>query len=113
MAGVELGVDIGGTFTDLVLVDGEIGVVATHKILTTPDDPARAVLAGSREVLASAGVEPGDLARVVHATTLITNAVIERRGTATGMLVSAGFKDTWKEREQSYPRGHRMSGHFL
>ena len=94
LAGVELGVDIGGTFTDLVLVDGGIGVVATHKILTTPDDPARAVLAGSREVLASAGIEPGDLARVVHATTLITNAVIERRGTATGMLVSAGFKDT-------------------
>ncbi len=94
MAGVELGVDIGGTFTDLVLVDSEVGVVATHKILTTPDDPARAVLAGSREVLASAGVAPTDLARVVHATTLITNAVIERRGTATGMLVSAGFKDT-------------------
>ncbi len=93
MAGVELGVDIGGTFTDLVLVDGGIGVVATHKFLTTPDDPARAVLAGSREVLASAGVVPGDLARVVHATTLITNAVIERRGTATGMLVSTGFKD--------------------
>ena len=93
MAGVELGVDIGGTLTDLVLVDGGIGVVATHKFLTTPDDPARAVLAGSREVLASAGVVPGDLARVVHATTLITNAVIERRGTATGMLVSTGFKD--------------------
>ena len=93
MAGVELGVDIGGTFTDLVLVDGGIGVVATHKFLTTPDDPARAVLAGSRAVLASAGVVPGDLARVVHATTLITNAVIERRGTATGMLVSTGFKD--------------------
>ena len=93
MAGVELGVDIGGTFTDLVLVDGGIGVVATHKFLTAPDDPARAVLAGSREVLASAGVVPGDLARVVHATTLITNAVIERRGTATGMLVSTGFKD--------------------
>ena len=93
LAGLELGVDIGGTFTDLVLVDGDAVVVGTLKILTTPDDPARAVLAGSREVLARAGAEPRGLTRIVHATTLITNAVIERRGAATGMLVSAGFKD--------------------
>ena len=93
VAGFELGVDIGGTFTNLVLVAGDVGVVATHKILTTPDDPARAVLAGSREVLANAGVESHQLERIVHATTLITNAIHERRGAATGMLVSAGFKD--------------------
>jgi N-methylhydantoinase A len=99
LAGFELGVDIGGTFTDLVLITSggsagsEAGVLATHKILTTQDDPARAVLAGIRELLAQTEVQPGQLDRIVHATTLITNATIERRGAVTGMLVTEGFKD--------------------
>ena len=64
-----LGVDIGGTFTDVVVVDDE-GRATFGKVLTTPGDPADAFLAGALDALARAGVEPGSVARVAHATTL-------------------------------------------
>ncbi len=88
-----MGVDIGGTFTDFALYDESARTVSIHKRLTTPEDPARAVLAGIETLLAEAGVAVTDVAGVVHGTTLVTNAVIERRGAKTGMLVTAGFRD--------------------
>ena len=93
MAEFEIGVDIGGTFTDLVLVEAGVRVVASHKLLTTPDDPSRAVLAGIGDLVARTGVTCNRVGRVIHATTLITNATIERSGAPTGMLVTAGFRD--------------------
>src|SRR3989304_6327238 len=78
-----LGVDIGGTFTDLVLLDPASGAVWTGKILTTPRDPAAAVLAGLDAILTAAGRTPRDLAAVVHATTLASNALLERKGART------------------------------
>ena len=88
-----LGVDIGGTFTDFALVDDQTGALAVHKQLTTPDDPSRCVLDGLEALLRRTGTEIAGLTTIAHGTTLVTNAVIERKGAATGMLVSAGFGD--------------------
>ena len=88
-----LGIDIGGTFTDFVLLDSRTGHSAIHKCLTTPGDPARAVLEGTAELLAQRKVSMAQVATVMHGTTLITNATIERRGAVTGFLVTKGFRD--------------------
>jgi N-methylhydantoinase A len=89
---LELGVDIGGTFTDLVarLEDGSL---ATHKILTTPRDPAQAVLDGVRELLHLSASSPSRVARIVHGTTLVANAILERRGARTALVTTRGFRD--------------------
>ena len=72
--------DIGGTFTDLVLVDREGRCAAVAKLLTSADDPARSVTEGLDRLLADAGVDGQSLEVVVHGTTLVANALIERRG---------------------------------
>jgi N-methylhydantoinase A len=98
-----LGIDIGGTFTDLVVYDGETGRQWSRKVLTTHDDPARAVAAGVGALLREGGLEPARFTRVVHATTLFTNALIERKGARTGLLTTAGFADTLEiGRERKY-----------
>ena len=88
-----LGVDIGGTFTDFALLEAASGDIRVHKRLTTPADPSIAVLAGIESLAREHGVTPSDIATLVHGTTLITNAVIERRGAATGLLTTEGFRD--------------------
>ena len=80
-----IGLDIGGTFTDLVLLD-ERGGVFVHKLLTSPDDPSRAALAGIRELLDSANVGVDQVSLLVHSTTLVTNALIQQQGAKTGLL---------------------------
>ncbi|MBI1847066.1 MAG: hydantoinase/oxoprolinase family protein [Candidatus Rokubacteria bacterium] len=94
MARYSLGIDIGGTFTDLVVHDHETGREWSRKVLTTHEDPARAVAAGVRSVLQRDAIDPARFSRVVHATTLFTNALIERKGARTGLLTTAGFADT-------------------
>jgi N-methylhydantoinase A len=94
VAGYSLGIDIGGTFTDLVVYDHDSGRQINRKVLTTHDDPARAVAAGVAALLVEGRVEPTRVTRVVHATTLFTNALIERKGAPTGLLTTAGFADT-------------------
>ncbi|MBL8700240.1 MAG: hydantoinase/oxoprolinase family protein [Alphaproteobacteria bacterium] len=91
---MRIGVDIGGTFTDFVLVGDGIHGLVFHKQLTTPSDPSAAVLEGIAALLARQGLAPGAVDEIVHGTTLVTNAVIERRGARTGMLVTRGFADT-------------------
>ena len=88
-----IAVDIGGTFTDCVLMDEATGAVTLHKLLTTPDDPSDAVLAGVDALLKAGGVDIADISTLVHGTTLVTNALIERKGSRTGMLVTAGMRD--------------------
>jgi N-methylhydantoinase A len=88
-----LGIDIGGTFTDFVLVDTATGQVHLNKCLTTPREPALGVMEGLQPMLARAGVSPGDLQIAIHATTLITNALIERKGARTALLTTEGFRD--------------------
>jgi N-methylhydantoinase A len=97
---LRVAVDIGGTFTDLVLLDGD-RVVATGKALTTPDDPSMAVGEGIKGLLAGYAAE--DVVDVVHGTTLVSNALIERKGAVTGLITNAGFRDTLAAgREQRY-----------
>jgi N-methylhydantoinase A len=86
------GVDIGGTFTDLCIVDGDT-VVAVDKALTTPHDPSEAIETVLEQTLARMGRSFADLALVVHGTTLVTNAIIERRGSRTALLTTQGFRD--------------------
>ncbi|WP_137125018.1 hydantoinase B/oxoprolinase family protein [Roseomonas sp. HF4] len=88
-----LGFDIGGTFTDFVLLDAATGGITLHKCLTTPQDPAEGALAGIRAITAEAGIAVADLGELVHGTTLVTNALIERRGATTGLLTTQGFRD--------------------
>jgi N-methylhydantoinase A len=87
-----LGSDIGGTFTDIVLA-GPSGEWTSVKQLTTPEAPERAVIAGAQRAIEQAGVDPREIARVVHGTTLATNAVIERRGARAAFVTTAGFGD--------------------
>ncbi|WP_454827495.1 hydantoinase/oxoprolinase family protein [Paraburkholderia xenovorans] len=86
-----LGVDIGGTFTDFVLEAGARRY--THKRLTTPDAPERAVFEGIAHLLRETGMAAGNLDAIIHGTTLATNAVIERRGARTALLTTEGFRD--------------------
>jgi len=103
VAPLSLGIDIGGTFTDLVIHDPRDGRAVIWKESTTPDDPARGALEGTRRVLAKAGAKPEQVGRVVHATTLFTNALIERKGAKTGLLTTAGFRDVLEiGRERKY-----------
>src|SRR5579871_923100 len=86
-----LAVDIGGTFTDLVLEHA--GERTTTKVLTTPSAPERGVMAGMQLILGKAGLAPADIALVIHGTTLATNAVIERKGARTALITTDGFRD--------------------
>ena len=88
-----LGIDIGGTFTDIVAYDQATGQIVKAKELTTPDDPSRGVIIGIRNLLGADEAGAEDFSRMVHATTLFTNAIITREGAKTGMLTTAGFRD--------------------
>jgi N-methylhydantoinase A len=88
-----IGVDIGGTFTDLVWVDESTGGVRVGKLLTTPKEPAQAVEHGVVMLLNEAGSSPSSVRSLIHGTTLATNALIERKGAKTGLLTTAGFRD--------------------
>jgi N-methylhydantoinase A len=87
------GIDIGGTFTDLVLLDDSTGERALGKVLTTPDDPSEAVEKGLVELLEREDVAATQLNTIIHGTTLVTNALIERKGVRTALLTTEGFRD--------------------
>ncbi len=94
-----LGADIGGTFTDVVL---EIGAERfSAKVLTTYDAPERAIIEGMHRVCAKAGVMPAAIGRIIHGTTLATNALIERRGAKTALITTQGFRDVIEMRTES------------
>lgn len=98
-----VGVDIGGTFTDLIVFDDATGSFTIGKTLTTPADPSLAVETGLRETLAQGNVAAAQVQTLVHGTTLVTNAVIERKGDVTALLTTAGFRDVVEiGREQRY-----------
>jgi N-methylhydantoinase A len=90
---LRLAIDIGGTFTDTVLIDSDSRVVATTKTPTTPLDPALGALDGALRVLADAGADWSDVTGFIHGTTLATNALIERRGAKVATITTEGFRD--------------------
>ncbi|MFK7837374.1 MAG: hydantoinase/oxoprolinase family protein [Sulfitobacter sp.] len=91
--GLRLAIDIGGTFTDTVLMDAAHSVLATIKTPTTPQAPALAALEGARSVLEQAGRTFGQITTFIHGTTLATNALIERRGAKVATITTEGFRD--------------------
>src|SRR5438445_13112978 len=85
-----LGVDVGGTFTDLVLVAPD-GRALTRKVLSTTANYAEAIITGTTALLADAGLSPSVVGDAIHGTTVATNAILERRGERTGLNTTAGF----------------------
>ncbi len=88
-----VGVDVGGTFTDVVYTDTATGITVTHKVPTTPDNPSRGVLNGILELCERFGIEKGEITRVLHGTTTATNAILEQDGCKTGMITTEGYRD--------------------
>jgi len=88
-----LGVDVGGTFTDLIYVHDEAGKILVHKVLTTPEDPSQGTVQGIRELTEEADESPGALDQVFHGTTIATNIVIEHSGAKVGLITSEGYRD--------------------
>ena len=83
-----IGFDIGGTFTDFVLSDAESGDIRLHKRLTTPEDPSVGALDGLAAITREAGLALAAIGEIVHGTTLVTNAVIERKGARLGLITT-------------------------
>ncbi|WGF86576.1 hydantoinase/oxoprolinase family protein [Marinivivus vitaminiproducens] len=88
-----IGVDVGGTFTDVVLFDSATSDIMVHKVASTPDDPSRAVMAGLRAICERHDVPLSEIGVVLHGTTVATNAALEHKGAKTGMITNEGFRD--------------------
>jgi len=103
---LNIGVDIGGTFTDFVIYDRKSGELSTSKVLSTPSNPAKAVLEGIQAILDSdSGKDPNQASRVVitHGSTVATNALLERKGARTALVTTKGFKDVLQIGRQDRP----------
>ncbi|GMX67033.1 hydantoinase/oxoprolinase family protein [Paenibacillus elgii] len=98
-----VGVDVGGTFTDVTLVDTRSGEILNHKVPSTPDDPSRAIMNGVEQILELNGVLVSEVRYLAHGTTVATNSLIERKGALTGLLVTEGFRDLLEIGRQTRP----------
>ena len=96
-----IGVDIGGTFTDVALVDEKSGRIGLVKLLTTPDDFSHAVVEGLRNGIEREAIDPARVALLAHATTVVTNALFEKNGARTGLVTTSGFRDLLELRRSS------------
>ncbi|WP_176086039.1 hydantoinase/oxoprolinase family protein [Martelella sp. HB161492] len=103
-----IGVDSGGTFTDVCLFNDESGAIEIWKVSSTPDDPSRAIAQGVVEGLEKVGANAADLTFLGHGTTVATNALIELRGVKTGLVVSDGFRDLLEIGRQKRPNLYDM-----
>ena len=105
---LSVGVDVGGTFTDLLLLDRQAGTWRTAKILSTPADQA----VGFTDGIAALGVTPAALREVLHGTTVATNALLERRGARVGVIATAGFRDLLELGRRTRPNAYGLTGSF-
>ena len=96
-----IGIDIGGTFTDFVAYDTGTRALSSLKILTSPENPDRAVFEGLEILCNSHGLQPADSAVIIHATTLATNTLIEGTGAKVALITSGGFKDILEMRRET------------
>src|ERR1700733_5424129 len=87
-----LGVDVGGTFTDLLLLEEESSRIVRAKVPTTPKDPSQGVLSGIEKICALAGIEPSEIANLLHGTTIATNTILEGKGARVGLITTEGFR---------------------
>lgn len=106
--GARVGVDVGGTFTDVVVTAPD-GSIHTWKLPSTPSDFSRGVATGVRDVLARHHVDPASVRDVVHGSTVATNAILERKGARTGLITTAGFRDVLELRRLRMPRLYDMT----
>ena len=100
MTSLRIGIDIGGTFTDFVVYDPAIQQIQTFKLLSTPSDPAMAVLQGLKKIFAEQGTQR---ATVIHGSTVATNALLERKGARTALVTTSGFRDVLQIGRQNRP----------
>ena len=100
-----LGVDVGGTFTDLLLIDEESGTTHTAKVPSTPEDSSIGVLNGVERICSESGVDPATVNRVMHGTTVATNAVLTARGAKVGLVTTKGYKHTLQVARSFCPGG--------
>ena len=100
-----LGVDVGGTFTDLLLINEESGETFTAKVPSTPDDSSQGVLNGIRRICDESGVDPRTISRVMHGTTVATNAVLTGRGATVGLVTTKGYRQTLQVARSFCPGG--------
>ncbi|MDE0447330.1 MAG: hydantoinase/oxoprolinase family protein [Spirochaetaceae bacterium] len=107
---IRIGIDTGGTFTDLVAFDPEGGRLAFHKVASTPDDPARAIVRGADEIVARVGAPPDQVELLIHGTTVATNAVLQRAGARVALITTAGFRDVLQIQRQDRPRLYDLRG---
>ncbi len=108
MSGWQAGVDVGGTNTDLLLVNPESGESRVAKVSSTPDDQSRGVIDG----LTAAGVPAGEIDSIIHGTTVATNAVLERKGARCGLITTRGFRDVLELGRRTRPRNYGLTGGF-
>ena len=101
---IRIGIDTGGTFTDVVVQTDTTDRLAIHKVHSTPDEPGRAVIEGLRLALRQAGTGYADIEILVHGTTVATNALLQRRGSKAALITTAGFRDVLHIQRQSRPR---------
>jgi N-methylhydantoinase A len=111
MAGWMVGVDAGGTFTDLIAVEPSRGEVSFAKVASVPSDPSQAVM-NALEVVFGQGIAPGDVAFFAHGTTVATNAILEGKGATTGLLITRGFRAVYEARGWSQPSGSDLIDPF-
>jgi len=100
-----LGVDVGGTFTDLLLINEENGKTYTAKVPSTPEDSSLGVLNGIARICDESGVDPKEIGRVMHGTTVATNAVLTGKGAVVGLVTTAGYEDTLQVARSFCPGG--------
>src|SRR5580658_2929543 len=100
-----LGVDVGGTFTDLLLMEEQSGHIVRAKVLSTPKDPSRAVLAGIDKICAAAGIKAAEIGNLLHGTTIATNAILEGKGARVGLITTEGFRYTLQIARSHIPGG--------
>jgi len=103
--GYRLGVDVGGTFTDLLLINEESGATFTAKVPSTPEDSSVGVLNGIARICDESGIDPSDVNRVMHGTTVATNAVLTGKGAKVGLVTTAGYEDTLQVARSFCPGG--------
>jgi N-methylhydantoinase A/oxoprolinase/acetone carboxylase beta subunit len=103
-----IGVDVGGTFTDIVYTDTASNRTLTHKVPTTPDDPSGGVMAGIVELCGRHGIDRAEIDHVFHGTTIATNAVLEYRGATTGIVTTKGYRDILHIGRQQRPQHYSI-----
>jgi N-methylhydantoinase A len=100
----KIGVDVGGTFTDVFLLDEDTGQLAVHKVSSTPEDPSTAIIRGVSEILQIQRIPPDQVTYLAHGTTVATNAIIEQKGGKVGLLTTKGFRDLLEIGRQTRPK---------